>query len=82
MNVTLPLGGSGNYEYSIDGGRPLVQATSLNTGPYSGSYDVRIRDAVNTACEITLNRGDLILRNHRHSSGTVVKTNITCFNAK
>jgi len=56
INITGPSGGSGNYEYSIDGGTTWL-ATSLFNGLIPDSYDVRIRDAANTACEIILNGG-------------------------
>ena len=79
INITNPLGGSGSYEYTTDGGLNWF-GTGLFTGLSSGSYDVRIRDAANTACEIILNSG-LDITEPPALSGTVVKNNISCFSA-
>ncbi len=54
INITSPTGGYGTYQYSINGGAGW-QGAGLFNGLTPGTYDVRIRDAANTACEITLN---------------------------
>ena len=41
---------------------------------------MRIRDAVQTACEVTLN-GALVVSQPAVLSATVAKTNVTCFGA-
>jgi hypothetical protein len=59
ITISSPMGGAGTYEYSIDGGmnwQPGGSFTMLS----SGNYDVRIRDAVNTTCEVTLD-GSLVI---------------------
>ena len=78
INITAPSGGSGTYEYTTDGAS--WSGTSLHTGLVPGSYDVRIRDAANTSCEIILN-GGLDITEPPALSGTVVKNNISCFGA-
>jgi hypothetical protein len=77
INITAPSGGSGSYEYTINGGATWGGTNSWNTLT-PGSYDVRIRDLNNQACEIVLNAG-LDITQPPALSGTVVKTNITCF---
>jgi PKD repeat protein len=53
ITITSPTGGYGTYEYSINGGSSW-QASGSYTGLVPGTYDVRIRDAANTACTVTL----------------------------
>jgi uncharacterized protein (DUF2141 family) len=77
INITAPSGGSGSFQYTIDGGITWSGTSSYNTLT-PGSYDVRIRDLNNTGCEIILN-GGLDITEQPALSGTVVKTNITCF---
>lgn len=79
INITGPTGGSGTYEYTIQG-TVGWQASGSFTGLTPGSYDVRIRDAANTSCEIILN-GGLDITEPSALSGTVVSTDITCFGA-
>ncbi len=54
ITITNPLGGSGTYAYTINGG-----ATWQTSGTFNflapGTYNVRIRDAANITCEIILN---------------------------
>jgi hypothetical protein len=67
------------YQYTINGG-----ATWEGTGSYinlvPGSYDVRIRDAVNTACMLILN-ANLVLTQPVILSATAARTNVTCHGA-
>jgi PKD repeat protein len=76
INITAPTGGYGTYEYSITGGAGW-QGTGLFNGLVPGTYDVRIRDAVNTACVITLNP-TLLITEPPILSATVTSTNVTC----
>ncbi len=79
ISITNPLGGSGSYEFTINGG--LTWGSSgLFTALPPGSYDVRIRDANSITCEIILN-GGLIITEPPALSGTLVKSDITCFGA-
>ena len=54
ITITGAIGGHGTYEYSIDGG-----LTWSGTGTFSNlaprTYDIRIRDAAQNGCVITLN---------------------------
>ncbi|MDA3881068.1 MAG: hypothetical protein PF436_11830, partial [Prolixibacteraceae bacterium] len=54
ITISSPTGGSGSYEYSIDGGISWQSSGSF-TGLDADTYNVMMRDAVNTACEKTLN---------------------------
>ena len=57
--ISLPVGGSGIYEYTIDGGTTWVN-TGTFTGLNPGTYDVRMRDAMSPVCFRILN-GALVL---------------------
>ncbi|NCA86098.1 MAG: hypothetical protein EOM83_11070, partial [Clostridia bacterium] len=53
ISITNPSGGTGSYEYSINGGTNWqASATFSNLAP--GNYDVRMHDT-QTGCETTLN---------------------------
>ncbi len=79
ITITNPLGGYGTYGYSVNGGSSW-QATGNFTNLAPGSYDVRIRDAANTACVIVLNPA-LVITEPAVLSATVASTNVTCFGA-
>ena len=79
ITITNPTGGYGTYEYSIDGGTGW-QASGTFAGLAPGTYDVRIRDAVNTACIITLNPSVMITE-PAVLNAVVTSVNVTCFGA-
>jgi PKD repeat protein len=79
ISITGATGGTGSYEYTVHGTTGW-QASGLFTGLTPGSYDVRIRDAAQTACEIILNSG-LDITEPTALSGMVMKSDITCFGA-
>ncbi len=79
INITAPTGGSGTYEYSVNGGTGW-QASGSFTGLAPASYDVRIRDAANTACVIVLNPG-LVITEPAVMTANVASANVTCFGA-
>ncbi|MEN8228249.1 MAG: hypothetical protein ABFS38_08855, partial [Bacteroidota bacterium] len=54
ITLSSPSGGSGSYDYTIDGGTGW-QASGSFTNLIAGTYDVRIRDALATTCIVTLN---------------------------
>lgn len=54
ITITNPIGGSGFYEYTINGGL-LWQGSGSFTGLSAATYDVRIRDSLFPASEVTLN---------------------------
>ena len=76
ISITGPSGGSGNYQYSINGGLSW-EATGLYNGLAPDSYDVRIRDGASASCEIVLNYG-LLITEPPALNATVINTNITC----
>jgi hypothetical protein len=54
ISISSPQGGSGDYEYSIDGGASWqVSGNFIDLPP--GNYNVQIRDANATGCVIILN---------------------------
>ncbi len=53
IEFTMVSGGSGSFEYSIDGGSEW-ETNPLFEGLEEGSYDVRIRDANNTDCFVVI----------------------------
>jgi gliding motility-associated-like protein len=69
-------GGSLEYEYSINGGTDWQTDSSFNGLP-AGTYDARIRDKNDTACEVTPN-GALILSEPAVLSGVAVADSVTC----
>jgi PKD repeat protein len=79
INITSPTGGYGTYEYSNNGGTSW-QASGTFTGLAPATYDVRIRDAVNTGCVITLNPSVMITE-PSVLNAVVTSVNVTCFGA-
>jgi hypothetical protein len=53
ITLSGPAGGSGSYEYTIDGGSSW-QSSGNFTSLIAGTYDVRIRDAAVPLCFIVL----------------------------
>jgi PKD repeat protein len=79
ITINNPTGGYGTYEFSNDGGSTWQAGSSFNDlAP--GSYDVRMRDAANQACETILNPSVLITE-PAVLSAVVDKTDISCFGA-
>jgi gliding motility-associated-like protein/uncharacterized repeat protein (TIGR01451 family) len=60
-SITPTIGGSGNYQYSIDGGSWTASTTGGHTftDVSDGTYSIRVRDANAVGCEIVLS--DVIL---------------------
>ncbi|QWX83631.1 T9SS type B sorting domain-containing protein [Cellulophaga sp. HaHaR_3_176] len=56
ITVTNPIGGSGNYQYSLNGGSWTASTTTgtVYNGLKDGTYTVQIRDANATTCSINL----------------------------
>ena len=76
ITITNPLGGYGTYAYTVNGGASW-QSSGNFTNLAPGTYNVRIRDAANTACVITLNAA-LLITQPPVLSATVTSTNVTC----
>ena len=79
ITITNPTGGYGTYEYSVNGGGSW-QLANIFSGLAPGTYDVRIRDAANIACTITLNPA-LIITEPAILNAVVTGVNVTCFGA-
>ncbi len=79
ITISSPTGGSGSYGYSINGGTSW-QGSGTFTGLGTGTYNIRIRDAVHTGCIIALNPA-VVITQPAILSGSVVKTNVTCYGA-
>jgi hypothetical protein len=77
--ISLPVGGSGIYDYTIDGGTTWVNNGTF-TGLNPGTYDVRMRDAMSPVCFRVLN-GALVLTGPAQLNATVTSTDIVCFGA-
>ncbi len=76
--IDSPTGGSGLFEYSIDGGSTWT-ATINNTGLEPGTYNVQIRDENQIACVIDL--GNQVIAYPAVLNATVASTNGTCIAA-
>ncbi len=79
INITAPSGGSGTFEYSINGGTSW-QASGTFNGLAPANYDVRIRDAANPVCEVVLNPG-VSITEPAVLSAIISSTDVTCFGA-
>ena len=79
ITITNPLGGYGTYSFTINGG-----ATWQSSGTFNylapATYNVRIRDAANIACEIVLDPA-LVITQPAKLAATVGNTNVTCYGA-
>ncbi|HPJ63601.1 SprB repeat-containing protein, partial [Lentimicrobium sp.] len=75
ITISTPMGGSGAYEYSIDGIN--WQAGNVFNGLAPGFYDVYIRDANATDCFIFLKTAEILPGGSL--SAEVASTNVTCF---
>ncbi|MEI2738693.1 MAG: right-handed parallel beta-helix repeat-containing protein [Chitinophagaceae bacterium] len=77
ITITLPLGGHGNYQYSINGGGAWSNSGSF-TGLTPNTYNVQIRDADYPGCVIVLDAA-LTITEPAVLSASVTSTNVTCF---
>lgn len=59
ITFTSPTGGSGSYEYTINGGTNW-QSSPAFTGLAAGSYNVQIRDAAHTSCVVILDNDHIV----------------------
>ena len=79
ITVSGAAGGAGTHEFSINGGGAW-QASPSFSGLAPGTYNVIMRDALNTTCMLTLN-GALLITQPAVLNATVVKTDVNCFGA-
>lgn len=59
ITFSSPTGGSGTYEYTIDGGTNWQSSGSF-TGLAAGSYNAQIRDAAHTTCIVILDNDHIL----------------------
>jgi hypothetical protein len=75
INFTNVTGGSGNYEYSVDGGQTWVGVANVaNLG--AGNYNAQIRDAVFPTCTRVIN-ASITITQPSQINGTVASTNVS-----
>lgn len=77
IEITAPSGGSGTYEYSLDG--MTWQSSPIFTGLVPGSYDVYMRDATYPYCSMVLETVVVPAADELFAQIEVVQ--ITCFGA-
>ncbi|HLP73377.1 MAG TPA: PKD-like domain-containing protein, partial [Bacteroidales bacterium] len=76
ITISAPGGGSGIFQYTIDGGLTWGASGSF-TGLNPGTYDVRIRDAAAPVCNKILDAA-LVITGPPVLSAVVSKTDIIC----
>lgn len=78
ISLMSPMGGSGNFEFSVDGGINW-QVSPYFTGLVPGTYDVWIRDAAATSCTMDLD-GTLntVITQPAILAASVASGNVTC----
>ena len=77
ITISMPTGGYGTYDYSIDGG--VTWSGSGNfTSLQPATYDVRIRDAAHPGCVIILNP-QLVITEPAALSAAETSSNVTCY---
>ena len=76
IEITNPLGGTGSYEYSVNGVDWFVNPLFENLAP--GTYEVFIRDAGVTSCFVELDQGPVVIDEPELLEMTVVTVNVDC----
>ena len=76
ITISNPQGGSGNYEFTIDGGSTW-QSTLVFTGLVPDTYNVQMRDTNVPGCVVVLNSNVVVYT----LSADYTSTNVTCFGA-
>ena len=72
ITFSNPSGGSGTFEFSIDGGLTWQSSGSFHSLPPS-AYSLMIRDAASPACDMILNNA-VDITEPPALSGTIVKS--------
>ncbi len=75
--ISLPSGGSGSYEYTINGGSNW-QGETIYSGLAPGTYNVQMRDASSPTCIIVLNN-NLVITEPEVLNATVTSGDVTCY---
>jgi gliding motility-associated-like protein len=79
ISISLPTGGSGSYEYSINGGGSWQSSGSFSSLT-NGTYNVLMRDAAQPTCSIDLD-GTINTLIESPLQLTVAVSNVSCFGA-
>ena len=74
--VNAPQGGSGNYEYSVDGSNWYTGPAYTFTGLLADDYTVQVRDAAAPACLVSLS--STTVGEQPQMDATLASTNVTC----
>lgn len=74
--ISNEQGGSGLYDYTIDGGKSWATSGTF-TGLSAGTYNVMIRDRNNPTCQMPINPA-LVLTAKPALTATYTSTNVTC----
>ena len=81
ITISSAAGGSGTYEYSIDGGTTWHHSGSF-AGLVSAMYDVQIRDAANPVDIVDLDgAGNIMIFQPAALSAIILTTNVSSFGA-
>ncbi len=75
ITVSSPAGGYGNYQYSLNG--MTWQGSGTFSGVAPATYNVSIRDAVNTSCVMPL--GAYMITEPATLAAVISSTNVTCY---
>ncbi len=79
ITISAPSGGSGTYEYTINGGTTWVGSGTF-TGLNPGTYNVKMRDAASPVCVLTLDAAR-VLTGPAVLDADITKTDVSCFDA-
>ncbi len=83
ISISNPDGGSGSYQFTINGGltwNDYISGTYTYSGLVADTFDVWIRDANDLSCVIPLDTM-LVIPEPDSLFATIDSTNITCFGA-
>ena len=76
IEITNPLGGTGSYEYSVNGVDWFVNPLFENLTPHT--YEVFIRDAGVVSCFVELDQSPVVIDEPALIEMTVVPSNVDC----
>ncbi len=74
ITLTAPMGGSGNYEFRIDGGAWSTTATF--SGLSSGNHTVSIRDAIVPDCSVNI---PVVINTAGALTADITKKDVLCY---
>ncbi|MBN2480177.1 MAG: gliding motility-associated C-terminal domain-containing protein [Bacteroidales bacterium] len=77
IRISEPQGGSGTFEFSIKGGSDWHSIMEFS-GLGQGIYDVRMRDALSSGCEMILD-SSLVILEPSGLTAILSSTNVSCY---